>query len=91
MPMFGPIAEALMWLLIFVGGFLVALFVFLLLGVACSSLPGIGLKRVLLNCPHCGAETPASEPECRHCRKSFREESVVRRPVVDAPKLRLPS
>lgn len=78
------------WLLVLLSGMILALLVIFLIGVAGASLPGVGLSRVTLNCPHCGAETPASEPECRMCRRSFREESTHRRPVIDAPKLRSP-
>lgn len=78
----------LIWLLILGGGFLLVLFLLLLLGAAGASLPEVGMSRVFLNCPHCGAETPASESECRFCRRSFREESTLHRPVIEAPKLR---
>jgi hypothetical protein len=78
----------LIWLLILGGGFLLVLFLLLLLGAAGASMPEVGMSRVFLNCPHCGAETPASEPVCRQCRRSFREESLLPRPVIDAPKLR---
>ena len=71
-------------------GFLLLLLVVFMIGVAGASLPDVGLSRVMLECPHCGAETPASEPECRYCRRSFREESTRPQPVIDAPKLRSP-
>ena len=77
----------LFWLLLFVGGALLAVFLFILIGVAWSGLPSLGFGRVPLNCPHCGAETPATEAECQHCRRSFREESTVHRPVIDCPKV----
>lgn len=79
----------LIWLLVLGSGLVLALLVIFLIGVAGASLPGVGISRVMLNCPHCGADTPASEPECRSCRRSFREESTRYKPVIDAPKLRM--
>ncbi len=76
------------WVLGLGGVLALILLVIVLIGATGASLPGVGLSRVLLNCPHCGAETPACEPECRFCRRSFREESTRYRPVIDAPKLR---
>ncbi|MSR58363.1 MAG: hypothetical protein EXS05_11915 [Planctomycetaceae bacterium] len=86
--MFGPYLSGLFTLFVIAAGFLLAAFVFVLLGLACSSLPGMKWGGESLNCPHCGAETPARDAECHSCGRSFREESMVVRPVIDAPKLR---
>lgn len=80
----------LFWGLLFVGGGVLAVFLFILIGVACSALPKLGYGKVPLNCPHCGAETPATEGECQHCRRSFREEAIVPRQVIDSPKVPAP-
>lgn len=87
--MVGPFL-GLFWVLLLGSVLFLALVLFLVLGVATASLPGIGAGKVMLNCPHCGAETPAQDPECRHCRKSFRDESINHPPVIDAPRLRSP-
>lgn len=68
---------------IVLGGFLLVV-----LGVACSSLPGLGLGSVMLECPHCGRQTPSHLPDCKHCGRSFREEVAEERPRVEPPKLR---
>jgi hypothetical protein len=78
------------YLLIFFGaiaGLLLAILLFVLIGVACGSLPGLGLGSVMLECPHCGRQTPSQLPECKYCGRSFREESRVARPVIDSPKV----
>jgi len=71
-----------------VGGLILAAFVFILVGVACGSLPGLGWGSVTLECPHCGRQTPSQLPECKHCRRSFREEVAGIRPQPLPPKLR---
>lgn len=81
----------LIWVVVLGSGFVLALLLVFLIGVAGASLPGVGLSQVMLQCPHCGVETPASEPECRSCRRSFREESTQPRPVIDSPKVPLPN
>lgn len=86
--MYGPYLSILFTLVAIGAGVILAAFVLVLLGLACSSLPGLNWGSVPLNCPHCGAETPARDGECRFCRRSFRDESAVVRPVIDAPKLR---
>jgi hypothetical protein len=65
----------------------VALFLFVLIGVACTSLPSVGLGAVPLECPHCGAESPSCEAKCTKCGKSFREEAPGARPVINSPKI----
>jgi len=65
------------------GGFLLVL-----IGVACGALPELGWGSVMLDCPHCGRQTPAQLPECQHCGRSFREEIAEERPRIDPPKLR---
>lgn len=86
--MFGPFLGPLLTVLAIGAGIVLAVLVIVLLAIACYGLPTLGLGRVLLDCPHCGAPTPANDGECRVCRRSFRDESMVVRPVVDAPKLR---
>jgi DNA-directed RNA polymerase subunit RPC12/RpoP len=71
-----------------VGGLLLAILVFLLVGIACGSLPALGWGAVMLECPHCGARTPSNLSECTRCGKSFRDEAALKHPIVDAPKLR---
>jgi hypothetical protein len=75
------------WLLVAGCVFLLVVIVFVSIVVNSAALPDVGLSKVMLNCPHCGAETPSSELECRHCRRSFREETTRVQPVIDAPKL----
>jgi predicted RNA-binding Zn-ribbon protein involved in translation (DUF1610 family) len=70
------------------GGVLLAILVFLLVGIACGSLPALGWGAVSLECPHCGSKTPSNLPECTHCGKSFRDEAAAKHPIIDAPKLR---
>lgn len=86
--MFGPYLGPVLTVFAFGAGIVLAGLVILVLGVACSALPELGLGRIMLNCPHCGAETPANDGDCRACRRSFRDESLIVRPVIDAPKLR---
>jgi predicted RNA-binding Zn-ribbon protein involved in translation (DUF1610 family) len=71
-----------------IGGLLLAIFVFLVVGIACGSLPALGWGAVTLECPHCGARTPSNLVECTYCGKSFRDEAAVKHPVIDSPKLR---
>ena len=70
----------------FSGGLVLAGFVFILVGVACGSLPGLGWGSVMLECPHCGQHTPSQLPECKHCRRSFREEVAGARSSAIPPK-----
>ncbi|MGE5193555.1 MAG: hypothetical protein ACM3U2_13760 [Deltaproteobacteria bacterium] len=76
------------WLAAAVGGVLLAGLLFILIGVACGSLPGLGWGSVMLECPHCGRQTPSQLPECKHCRRSFREEVSEDQPRSIPPKLR---
>ena len=80
--------ESFVWLLTVGSGMALALLVVFVIAVAGASLPTVGLSRVMLECPHCGAETPANDAECHACHRSFREETLRVRPVIDAPKLR---
>jgi hypothetical protein len=70
-----------------VGGLLVAILVFLLVGIACGSLPALGWGVVTLECPHCGARTPSNLAECKRCGKSFRDEAAAKQQAIDSPKL----
>jgi hypothetical protein len=85
--MFGPLLDALFWFVAIVGGTLLAVLLFVVIGIACGSLPGLGLGSVNLECPHCGRQTPSHLPECRHCGRSFREEVSEDRPLPVPPKL----
>jgi C2HC-type zinc finger protein len=84
----GGIFWALIWFAATVGGVLLAVLLFILIGVACGSLPGLGRGSVMLECPHCGRQTPSQLPECKHCGRSFREEVAEARPPAIPPKLR---
>jgi hypothetical protein len=77
-------AWALIWFAA-VGGVLLAALLFVLIGVACGSLPDLGWGSVMLDCPHCGRQTPSQLPECRHCGRSFREEAAKAQPRVPPP------
>jgi hypothetical protein len=85
--MFGPMVDAFLWFVAITGGLLVAVLLFIVIGVACGSLPGLGLGSVMLECPHCGRQTPSQLPECEHCGRSFREEVTEDRPRAIPPKL----
>jgi hypothetical protein len=78
---------ALVWFVATLGGVLLGALLFILIGVACGSLPGLGWGSVMLECPHCGRQTPSQLPECKHCRRSFREEVAEARPPAIPPKL----
>jgi len=52
-------------LLLFVAGIVVLI----LLGL--KGLRGVRMGHAMLNCPHCHAETPAGDGQCRHCGKPF--------------------
>lgn len=49
-----------------------------MIGFTVMATPGFE-RTARLNCPHCGEETPANRPECRFCKRSFRD------PVDPAP------
>lgn len=61
----------------------VGLVVILLIFANTADLPSVNLGTVMLDCPHCGRETPSHLETCQQCGKSFRD-SVVN------PKLPLP-
>jgi hypothetical protein len=84
--MYDPIS-ALIWLATVVGAAIFVGLLLVVLGVAFSALPNLGLGSVMLECPHCGQQTPAQLPECKHCRRSFREEVAEDRPRALPPKL----
>ncbi len=84
----GGIFWALIWFVVAVGGVLVGGLLFILIGVACGSLPGLGWGSVMLECPHCGRQTPSQLPDCKHCGRSFRDEVAEGRPQSIPPKLR---
>ena len=85
--MYGPVLWALIWIAVAIGGAILAGLLFILFGVACSSLPGLGWGSVTLDCPHCGRPTPSHLAECKHCGRSFREEIAEDRPRPIPPKL----
>jgi len=76
--MIGPMLWALLWFVAAVGGLLLAAFLFILIGVACGSLPGLGLGSVLLECPHWRPADAVAPPEWQTVRRSFREEVAER-------------
>ena len=86
--MFAPFLMPLLWLAAAIGAVFLAGFVFILVGVACGSLPELGWGSVTLECPHCGRQTPSQLPECKYCRRSFREEVAPSPPRPVPPKLR---
>lgn len=47
------------------------LLVVAVIGMGISSLRGFRLGHAKLNCPHCGAETPAHLGKCQYCGKEF--------------------
>ncbi len=83
----GGMVWALIWFAAAAGGLLLAALLFILIGMACGSLPGLGWGSVMLDCPHCGRQTPSPLPECKHCRRSFRDEAVAAQPPSIPPKL----
>jgi DNA-directed RNA polymerase subunit RPC12/RpoP len=86
----GFVISYLLLALAAVAGLLLAILVFLLVGVACGSLPALGWGAVTLECPHCASRTPANLAECTRCGKSFRDEVAAKHPIIDSPKLRPP-
>jgi hypothetical protein len=84
--MYDPIS-ALIWFAAVVGGAILLALLLVVLGVAFSALPGLGLGSVMLDCPHCARQTPSQLPQCKHCRRSFREEVAEDRPRAIPPKL----
>jgi DNA-directed RNA polymerase subunit RPC12/RpoP len=85
--MYGPLLDVLFWFVAIVGGTLLAILLFVVIGIACGSLPGLGMGSVHLECPHCGRQTPSHLPECTRCGRSFREEVAEDRPLPVPPKL----
>jgi len=85
--MFGPYLWAFLGFVAIVGGLIVAALLFIVFGVAFSSLPGLGWGSVMLECPHCGRQTPSQLPNCRHCHRSFREEVAEDQPRSVPPRL----
>ncbi len=55
----------------------VGLVVIMLIFANTTELPSVNLGTVMLDCPHCGRETPSHLEVCQLCGKSFRD-SVVK-------------
>lgn len=56
-----------------VGGIFLLVILYIVIGLICAGMPGLGLGVVMLDCPHCGRQTPSNRQECKHCRGSFRD------------------
>ncbi|MFN0052192.1 MAG: hypothetical protein ACKV0T_08370 [Planctomycetales bacterium] len=85
--MLGFLLNALMPVILIAIAVVAAIQLFVFLGVTAGTLPELGSGSAPLTCPHCGAETSSDLLQCQSCGQSFRDESMVRRPILDAPKL----
>lgn len=63
----------LWYALAFVGGLFLFVILYIVLGLICAGMPGLGMGVVMLDCPHCGRQTPSNRQECKHCGRSFRD------------------
>lgn len=70
--MFG-LFSFLWYALAFVGGVFLLAILYIALGLICAGIPGLGFGVVMLECPHCGNQTPSNRQECKHCGRSFRD------------------
>jgi hypothetical protein len=60
------------YVLAVVGGIFLLIILYIVIGLICAGMPGLGLGVVMLDCPHCGRQTPSNRQECKQCGRSFR-------------------